>query len=98
MALVPLGEATVQYSVVKVQRSSGHGSSKCKQVLKVFLNEGHSIGVFPTADTVVIEDAKYSLGLLSTGGRMSWPHGTKWSPDKWSQLPKQQKESCTKAL
>lgn len=51
------------------------------EVLEVFLKEGHSIGVLPTADTVVIEDAKYSLGLLSAGGKMSWPHGTKWSPD-----------------
>lgn len=47
----------------------------------MFLNEGHSIGVLSTADTVVIEGAKYSLGLLSTGGRMSWPCGTEWSPD-----------------
>lgn len=48
-------------------------------VLKGFLNEEHSIGVLFTADTVVIEDAKCSSGLLSTGGRVSWPHGTKWS-------------------
>lgn len=91
MALVPLGVATVQYSIVRLREvlETGQASALNGGVLKVFLNEGHSIGVLSTADTVVIEGAKYSLGLLSTGGRMSWPCGTEWSPDMWSQLFKQ---------
>lgn len=52
-------------------------------VWKLFLNEGHSIGVLESylQPTLVIENGKYSLGLLGSGGRMSWPHGTKLSPD-----------------
>lgn len=60
-------------------------------VLKGFLNEGHSTGILFTAGTGVIEDANCSSGLFSTGGSVSWPHGTKWSPGTL-------KESCTKAL
>lgn len=58
---------------------------------EVFLNKGHSIGDLSTGDSVVIEDAKCGLGLLSTGGRLSWPHGTKWFSDMWWQLLKQQR-------